>query len=668
VTADYVNISGFTVAGATGTGIELYNTDYCNISDNVVTNNCYGMYLHYSSNNCIENNSVSDSVEYGIWLFDSSLCNNIANNCISNNVERGILLCDSCSNNGIKYNNVSNNGIFGINLVDSSNNDIEHNNISNNYESGIWLYNSSNNNIKNNNIENNNESEEYGYGIWLSYSNNSLISLNNFMDNTRNVYSSDSTNIWNSREKITYIRNGTTYESYLGNYWDDYTGNDTTGDGIGDTPYTINADEDNYPLMQPWQNYFPEETEAKENTNQKLAFSSYYQPINISVNLSVPPYPLPLNLSNVTNIENITAEFRLSEREKELLTNNGFVTIDYGKVNDIVAPYEDMKRRDIPIFVTTDTLLHLYHIQFNEILKGIEEREFFGELVDLSNAMLKQSIQDYENFVDPEMKEAARRNIAYFAVALKLLQMPTEGYNGSEDIKDVNFTIPDYIKEDVDKEIENIEQHDGPHPSVIFNSDPNCICDYPCCYCEDYTQYVPRGHYTRSEKLKRYFNAMMWYGRMAFLLKGGDGALISEQDAKMSTIQAALISSELTDVTLNNKTAQETWDRIYSITAFFVGTADDLTPYEYRDAMNKVFDAEFNVSKLSDEDNLLELKVELARLRSPEIYGGSGVCVVYPPITKEKLYDCLAKTKGMRFMGQRFVPDSYISSSWSPPQ
>jgi hypothetical protein len=81
--------------------------------------------------------------------------------------------------------------------------------------------------------------------------------------------------------------------------------------------------------MQPWQNYFPEENEAKENTNQKLAFSSYYQPINISVNLSVPPYPLPLNLSNITNIEKINAEFGLSERGKELLKNNGFVIIDY---------------------------------------------------------------------------------------------------------------------------------------------------------------------------------------------------------------------------------------------------------------------------------------------------------------------------------------------------
>jgi hypothetical protein len=313
----------------------------------------------------------------------------------------------------------------------------------------------------------------------------------------------------------------------------------------------------------------PDNTSSTEHSEkQELAFSSYYQPINISVNASVPPYPLPMNLSTISNIEDITAKLGLKVSAEDLLRTNGFVILDYGQEDDIVAPYKDMKDRGIPIFVTTDTLLHLYHIQFNEILKGIEEREFFDALVDMSNAMLNQSVKDYENFDDLELKESARRNVAYFAVALKLLQTPTEGYNGTEDLKVINFSIPDYVTEDVNNELENITQHEGFHPSAIFNSNPNCICDYPCCYCEDYSQYVPRGHYTRSEKLKRYFKAMMWYGRMAFLLKGGNVSecngtetpLLTETDAKIATIQASLLSAELPKVKVGNTTAQEIWN------------------------------------------------------------------------------------------------------------
>jgi len=75
------------------------------------------------------------------------------------------------------------------------------------------------------------------------------------------VHSSDSTNIWNSTEKITYTYHDSTYTNYLGNYWDDYKerypdAEEIDGSGIWDTPYSIDGDNDSYPLIVPWENYF----------------------------------------------------------------------------------------------------------------------------------------------------------------------------------------------------------------------------------------------------------------------------------------------------------------------------------------------------------------------------------------------------------------------------
>ena len=76
-------------------------------------------------------------------------------------------------------------------------------------------------------------------------SSNNSIYRNNF-NNNLNVYdrgvdsgnSPPSVNIWD---------NGTE-----GNYWSNYNGTDTDGDGIGDTPYIIDENnQDNYPLIEP---------------------------------------------------------------------------------------------------------------------------------------------------------------------------------------------------------------------------------------------------------------------------------------------------------------------------------------------------------------------------------------------------------------------------------
>ena len=210
VTADYVKVRGFTVMGAIGeypnwkAGVYLTGVSHCNISNNVFSSNYKGIFLMTSSNN--------------------KLINNIAD---SNHENAGISLQFS-SNNSIASNILSNNAV------------------------GITLYQSSNNNIANNIVNSNG-----GSGIYLSYySASNCIYTNSFFDNTKNVglYNAGS-NIWNSPEKITYTYNGNTYTNYLGNYWDDYVGSDPDGDGIGDTPYHIISVNDNYPLMEQFENY-----------------------------------------------------------------------------------------------------------------------------------------------------------------------------------------------------------------------------------------------------------------------------------------------------------------------------------------------------------------------------------------------------------------------------
>jgi len=142
----------------------------------------------------------------------------------------------------ISGNNITSNSGNGVQFSESGDNNVFENNIENNGDCGIGFYTtSSDNTITGNNLIKNK------YGIYLKQSYNNKFYHNNFIDNTNHVYVEPplygivSANTWDDG-----------YPSG-GNYWSDYTGVDDNGDGIGDTPYIIDANNtDNYPLMYPW--------------------------------------------------------------------------------------------------------------------------------------------------------------------------------------------------------------------------------------------------------------------------------------------------------------------------------------------------------------------------------------------------------------------------------
>jgi parallel beta-helix repeat protein len=181
----------------------------------------------------ITNVTIKNMTTQGISLSHYSNYNTIYGNNITNNWGLGYSLSITNSrNNAIWGNNITNNG-GGINLYNSVGNIISGNNIIANNAWGIAIgYYSGNNTIYRNNIKNNFS------GIALdSSSNNNTIYHNNFMNNYSQVSSEEgSTNVWDNGSQ--------------GNFWSDYNGTDINQDGIGDTPYIIDANNiDHYPLM-----------------------------------------------------------------------------------------------------------------------------------------------------------------------------------------------------------------------------------------------------------------------------------------------------------------------------------------------------------------------------------------------------------------------------------
>jgi len=330
------------------------------------------------------------------------------------------------------------------------------------------------------------------------------------------------------------------------------------------------------------------------------------------------------------DLSNVRIPYVLSQSQLERLARDGFV-VSPGTEKEFFTLYEKARYANVPVFVTSDSLLHVYHLLFDEALQTAETQHFIPLLRDLNQALLARTDEVYQALQGSGWEDAARRTVAFFGVASRLL--------------DADVRVPEYAADLVEAELALVNSAAGISPSPLF---PGLE------FGEDYTQYIPRGHYTKSEELKAYFRSMMWYGRMTFRLTTDDPEV-----GQAETRAALLLVYALRSAEVNDRPALEAWADLYSPTVFFVGRSDDLTVIQYGEVMDAVYGENVPLTTLADDALLDAFTEEAYKLPPPRILG------MVINITDD---DVASTTKGLRFMGQRFVPDAYIFGQLISPQ
>jgi peptidylprolyl isomerase len=231
ITSDLVTISSFTIRnsgyGWTRHGIYVYKAENVTIRGNWIDHTCHNIKLNYTVNTSVIENTINGTMTqptmYGIRVQNSINCT-ISSNHVSDCV--GAVHLENATECTVSKNFLQGNN-QGIRLyTPCTHNEIRENTVYNNTYDGMV------------------ETVPYNSTLFA----NSFFH-NNFIENKYPFIYKGTSSDWDNG----YPSGGNHWDRYNGT--DSYSGefqNETGSDGIGDTPYVIDVNnQDNYPFLQP---------------------------------------------------------------------------------------------------------------------------------------------------------------------------------------------------------------------------------------------------------------------------------------------------------------------------------------------------------------------------------------------------------------------------------
>ena len=246
---------------------------------------------------------------------------------------------------------------------------------------------------------------------------------------------------------------------------------------------------------------------------------------------------LRVNMGNLLNPQ------QLSDFDSTLcqhLGEQGFAIVPSNH-SQLFHVYEQNDYSNFPSFVTTDLYLQLYHLYIDCMLRELEEYHLLPLMTEFSKEMRDIMKVNYQGAPDDsEEGRIAWRNRQFFDVAYHLFTgKPMENMN-------------DYCTEQ--EEIEKCLQ--------AKNTTSGLLMDYMGDIPFAYSLFRARGHYTRSDALKRYFHGMMW-------LQTAPMGLKHDTEVKQAVMMAFALKQ--------SKSARQKYDKMNELITLLMGKPDNLS-------------------------------------------------------------------------------------------
>ena len=255
----------------------------------------------------------------------------------------------------------------------------------------------------------------------------------------------------------------------------------------------------------------------------------------------------------LVNTDNIVNPYQLESidpRLDDMLGRFGFAIMPKNELQ-LFHIYERNDYHDFPSFVTTDLFMQAFHLYFDCLTREVEEQALHPALQRFSKAMYDEMRRVASSTSNKVLKRAANYNAAYYAVALSLLNdQPLPAVDAE-------------WKNLVEIELDNVMTEQDSYSKFLDYTDKSFA----------YSLFRPRGHYTRSETLKRYFRAMMWLQTVPFKLSKDDqlgwAALMAETIGR-------------------NPQLKKTYQNVSDPITFLFGSPDNITMLQLYDEMQRL--------------------------------------------------------------------------------